>query len=222
MVMLPFKPAQECPVSAARLMLAHSSPLWPRILRHPFVHAVADGSLDHDAFARWVVADHSFNVEYRRFIAGLITIAPTSWDAEVIAEGLPTNKADIELLRQVAVEYEIDLDVDPGPTAVGFSAYLHSLLQRGYEVALAALYSAEIVYYDGWKSVRGRTSSTTPYWPFVQAWSSQVFADWIEALSKLVDAAAPDGPTAPMYIAFDRTVRFELLFWTGIYAGDTW
>ena len=209
-------------MSASRLLLAHSSPLWPRVLKHPFVHAVADGSLDRDAFARWMVADYAYNLEYRRFLAGLITIAPTSWDADVIAEGLPSHKGDIELIRQVAVRHGIDLDVEPGPTVIGFSAYLHSLLQRGYEVALAALFSSEMVYYDGWSSVRGQASWENLYWPFIETWSSQFFADWIAGLSRLIDASAPDGPSMPMFVAFDRVVRFELLFWTGIYAGETW
>jgi hypothetical protein len=33
---------------------------------------VADGSLDRDAFSRWMVADYACNLEYRRFLAGLI------------------------------------------------------------------------------------------------------------------------------------------------------
>jgi thiaminase len=207
---------------AARQLLVHSAALWPRVLGHPFLQAVADGALDHDAFERWTVAEHAFNIEFRRFIAGLVTIAPPGWDAEVIAAGLGPNKTDIERIREAAIRHGFDLDVEPGPSTIGFAGYLQSLLQRGYEAALAGLYAAQKVYLDGWRSVRDHTNQSTPYWPFVDTWSSPAFGDWIGGLCQLVDAAAPDGPTSPMVLSFDRVARFELQFWTAIYVGETW
>jgi thiaminase/transcriptional activator TenA len=209
-------------VSAAKQLLVHSSMLWPRVLGHPFVHAVADGNLDGDAFERWIVAEHTFNVEFRRFIAGLVTISPTSWDAEVIAAGLGPNKCDIDLVQRAAVRHGFDLDLEPGPSTIGFCGYLQSLLQRGYDVALAGLLAAQKVYFDAWGSIRDQTSWSSSYWPFVDTWSSAVFSDWIGGLCQLVDAAAPDGPSSPMCLSFDRVVRFELQFWTAIYVGETW
>jgi thiaminase/transcriptional activator TenA len=209
-------------VSTAKQLLVHSAALWPRVLSHPFVHAVADGCLDRDAFERWIVAEHAFDIEFRRFIAGLVTISPTGWDAEVIAAGLGPNNSELDLVRRVAMQHGFDLDAEPGPSTIGYSGYLQSLLQRGYEVALAGLYAAQKVYFDAWVSIRGRTSWTTPYWPFVDTWSSAGFGDWVTGLCQLVDAAAPDGPTSPMCLSFDRVVRFELQFWTAIYVGETW
>jgi thiaminase (transcriptional activator TenA) len=207
---------------AAGRLVDHSAELWPRVTTHPFVQAVADGSLDRAAFERWMVADHTFNIEHRRFLAGLIAIAPTTWDAEVIASGLPPTRGDIDRIRRTAMRYEIDLDVEPGPTTFGLSAYLQALLQNGYEVALAALYAAARVYHHAWSSVRANASWSSPYWPFVETWSSDVFARWIGGIERLVDAVAPDGPTGAMFQVFDRVVRFELLFWTALYHGETW
>jgi thiaminase/transcriptional activator TenA len=192
------------------------------VLSHPFVHAVAHGDLDRDAFERWLVAEYAFNIEFRRFIAGLVTIAPTGWDAEVIAAGLGANKGDIDLVQRAAVRHGFDLDVEPGPSTIGFAGYLQSLLQRGYEAALAGLYAAQKVYFDAWGSIRDSTRLSSPYWPFVDSWSSAVFGDWLGGLCQLVDAAAPDGPTSPMCLSFDRVARFELQFWTAIYVGETW
>lgn len=202
--------------------MTHSAVLWPRVLGHPFLRSVADGSLDHEAFERWMVAEYVFNTEFRRFIAGLVTISPTGWDAEVIAAGLPPNKCDIDMIYAAAARHGFDLDAEPGPSTIGFAGYLQSLLQRGYEVALAGLFAAQKMYHDGWTSIRPQTGEASPYWPLVDTWSSAVFGDWIAGLCQLLDAAAPDGPTSPMCVSFDRVVRFELQFWTGIYVGETW
>ena len=214
------KPGEQ--VSAAAELVAYSAERWPRVTSHPFVQAVADGSLERAAFERWMVADHAFNIEHRRFLGGLLALAPSTWDAEVIASGLPTTMGDIDRIRRTAMKHEIDLDVEPGPTAIGLYSYLHALLQNGYGVALAALYAAGRVYHHGWSSVRATASWTTPYWPFIETWSSEVFANWIGGIERLVDAVAPDGPTGAMFQAFDRAVRFELLFWTAIHKGETW
>jgi thiaminase len=210
------------PVSAASQLVAHSGRLWPRAVGHPFVRTVADGTLDRAVFERWMVADHTFNIEHRRFLAGLIAIAPTTWDAEVIASGLPPTTGDIDRIRRTAMAHEIDLDVEPGPTTIGLCSYLHALLQNGYEVALAALYGAARTYHHAWSSVRATARWNTPYWPFIEIWSSQVFADWIGGIERLVDAVAPNGPSGPMYQVFDRVVRFELLFWTALVDGESW
>jgi formylaminopyrimidine deformylase / aminopyrimidine aminohydrolase len=209
-------------VSTSRKLLAHSAKLWPRVIGHPFLYAVADVSLDRDAFERWLVAEYAFNVELRRFIAGLVTIAPTGWDADVIAGGLGPNKCDIDLVRSAAVRQGFDVDAEPGPSTIGFAGYLQSLPQRGYEVALAGLYGTQKVYYEGWSSIRGRTTWTSPYWPLVDTWSAADRADRISGLCQLVDAAAPEGPSSPMCLAFDRVVRFALQFWTAVYVGEDW
>lgn len=209
-------------MSAARALVGASARLWPRVTAHPLVQAIADGSLDQAAFERWIVADYAFNVEYLRFGAGLTAIAPTPHTAEVVAAHLIPNQLSINLLRTTARRHNIDLDAEPGPTTLGFSSYLWALLARGYEPALAALYGAEKVYFDAWSAVGPFTSHTAPYWPLVENWSSEHSADALAALTLLVNAAAPDGPSRAMLTAFDRVVRFELLFWSAIYVGETW
>jgi len=209
-------------VSTAEQLVLHSAPLWPRVLGHPLVNAVAAGNLDPDAFDRWILAEHAFGTEFRRFIAGMVTISPTGWDAEVIAAGLAPNKCDIDMVSRAALRHGTDLDVEPGPSTIGFAGYLQSQLQRGYDVALAALYATQQVYFDAWGSIRDRTNWSTPYWPFVDTWSSAIFSDWIGGLCQLVDAASPGGPSPAMCLSFDRVVRFELQFWSAIYVGETW
>ena len=208
--------------SATQDLLGSAEPLWPRVLAHPFVLAVGRGELSDQAFGRWMANDHYYNVEYQRFIAGLAANAPTAAATEAIAGGIPATFLGLEQIRQLAARFHLDLTVEPHPSTVGFAAFLQAQLSRGYEPALAALYASERVYFDAWSGVRATANRGTPYWHLVEHWSSDSYAHWIAALGRMLDAAAPTGATPEMCRAFDRSARFELLFWRAILDGESW
>jgi thiaminase len=209
-------------MSAARALLARSAPLWHRLTAHPFICAVADGSLDPTAFDRWLVQDHAFVLGFRRFLAGLLVAAPDARAADVLGAGLAPLQAELDLFRREAANRRLDLGAEPSPTTLGYTSYLYASLADGYQVGLTVLYGAEKAYYDAWAAVRATARHSSPYWPFVDNWSSDAFAGWVAAVARLLDAAAPAGPAAAMSTAFDRVVRFELRFWDAVHAGETW
>lgn len=209
-------------MSAAADLRAGSAAAWARLTAHPFVLGAADGTLERAAFDRWLVADHFFVVGFRRFLAGLVPLAPDERAAGVLAGALGPLQAELDLFRREAAGRGLDLGAEPGPTTLGYTAYLRSSLQDGYGIALSVLYGAEKAYFDAWSAVRAHASRDGDYWAFVDNWSSEAFAGWVAVLADLVDAAAPDGPTPAMREAFDRVVRFELRFWDAVHAGEGW
>jgi thiaminase/transcriptional activator TenA len=209
-------------VSAARELLARSAPLWQRLTGHPFVLETGQGTLPPGAFDRWLVQDHAFVVGFRRFLAGLVGLAPDVRAADVLASGLVPLRAELDLFRREAGTRRLDLDAEPLPTTLGYTSYLQASLADGYPVAMAVLYGAEKAYYDAWAAVRAVARGSSPYWPFIDNWSSDAFAGWVAAVARLLDAAAPTGPTPQMSLAFDRVVRFELRFWDAVHTGEAW
>jgi thiaminase len=207
---------------ASQSLLAHTEELWPRLVSHPFVQAVCDGTLDDVAFRRWMVNDHYYNVEYQRFIAGLAAIAPTAAATESIAAGIPGNHIGLDQISRLSTRSFIDVDVEPALVAVGFTSYLHVQVARGYEPALAALYASETVYFETWSKIRPTAKRSTPYWHLIDHWSSEPYAIWLATLGRLLDTAAPDGLGPETYRVFERVVRFELLHFTVMFAGETW
>jgi thiaminase len=209
-------------VSATRALLAHSAPLWKRISDHPFVQQAGDGSLDEAVFDRWLVEDHWFVVGFRRFLAGLVGLAPEARSADVLAAGLAPLQAELDLFRREAASRQLDLTGEPSPTTLGYTSYLQASLADGYQVAITVLYGAEKAYYDAWAAVRAVARRGSPYWPFIDNWSSDAFAGWVAAVARLLDATAPGGPTDAMCTAFDRVVRLEVRFWDAVHEGETW
>jgi thiaminase/transcriptional activator TenA len=208
--------------AVARTLLASAAPLWSRLVVHPFVVAAGDGSLDPAVFDRWIVADHYFVVGFRRFLGGLVAIAPDQLSADVLAAGLAPLQVELDLFRREAYARRLDLTAEPGPTTLGYTSFLQASLQDGFPMALTVLYGAEKAYYDAWSAVRATASRDSHYWPFVDNWSSDAFAGWVAAVARLLDPVAPDGPVPAMATAFDRVVRYELRFWTAVHADEQW
>lgn len=210
------------PTGTARALLSGAGELWSRIPGHPFVRATADGTLPAAAFDRWLVADAGFVHGFRRFLGGLVTIAPGADAADVLAAAFGPLGTETELFRRAATARGLELGAEPGPTALGYTSFLLASLADGYQTAVAVLYGAEKAYLDAWAPVRATADRTSPYWPFVDNWSSPAFASWVDAVAELVEHAAPGGPTPPMRTAFARVVRFELRFWDAVHAGEAW
>lgn len=206
----------------SQTLLAHSARLWPRLKGHPFVRSVAEGSLRDDVFRRWMVNDHYYNVEYQRFIAGLAGIAPTDATTESLATAISGSRLGLLEIRRLSERFLVDLTAEPGSATVGLTAYLQAQVARGYELSLTALYAAERVYFDTWSAVSENANRSTPYWHLLEYWSSEGYEQWMASLDRLVDATAADGPSSDMRRVFDWVVRWELLFWDGLIAGDNW
>ena len=190
--------------------------LWAHIVTHPFVVAAADGSLDPVAFDRWVVEDHAFVAGFRRFLSGLIEIAPDEAARDVLSRSLAPLQAELDLFRSEAAARGLELGAEPSPTTLGYTSFLIASLADGYDTALTVLYGAEKAYFDAWTAVRSGADRHSPYLSFIDNWASDAFGDWVSDIAQLLERVQP------AFDAFARVVRFELRFWDAVYAGDTW
>ena len=207
--------------TAESLVAAHDE-LWPEIAGHPFVLGAARGTLPTESFDRWVVAHHWLVAGTRRFLGGLVLGAPDEYARDVLAGAFEPLHGVLELFRHEASARALDLDDEPGPVTLGYTAYLLASLHDGYDVALAALYATEKARLDAWAAVHGRSGIESPYRHFVDAWSSPSYAAWVAALDDLLGRTAVSGPTGAMYSAFGRITRFEIDLWDAVHTGEGW
>jgi thiaminase/transcriptional activator TenA len=186
---------------------------------HPFVRAAADGTLPRQSFDRWLVEDHHFVVGFRRFLARLVELAPDEAARDLLAGAQVALQAELDLFRAQAETRGLDLTAEPGPTTLGYTSFLLAAPADGWPVALTVLYGAEKAYYDAWSTVRAEAEASSPYWSFIDNWSSPAFGAWVDDLAGLV-ATLPPSPETDR--AFDRVVRFELRFWDAVHRGEEW
>lgn len=209
-------------MTAAAVLMDANRDLWDRITAHPFVRAAADGTLPREAFDRWVVEDHYFVVGFRRFLGRLLELAPDEPARDVLAGGLAAITPELELFRREAADRGLDLDAEPCPTNLGYTAYCQAAPADGFAVGLTVLYGAEQAYHDAWAAVRAEAGERSPYWAFIDNWSGQAFADYVTDLAALLDRVTSGAPDAACRRAFSRVVSLELRFWDAVHAGETW
>jgi len=201
-------------VSTSSELLAAERDLWTTMARHPFLLAAADGSLASETFDRWLVEDHHFVVGFRRFLARLVELAPTEDGRDLLVAGLGALQAELNLFRAEASTRGLDLDTEPSLTTLGYTSYLLASPADGWDAAVTVLFGAEKAYFDAWSTVRAGADPSSPYWRFVDNWSSPAFGEWVDGIGGLVDALA-----RPDHRSFRRVVRFELAFWDAVHSG---
>ena len=196
-------------------LLHANDDLWPSLTAHPFVTAAADGTLPTEAFDRWIVADYAFVVAFRRFLGGLLTLAPHEAARDLLAASLGPLQDELDLFRHEATTRNLDLTTEPALVEAGYASFLIASLADGWPTALTVLYGAEKAYSDAWTAVRATAATDSPYWSFIDNWSSAAFAAWVDQIGVLVDEL-PASEHVGAHTAFRRVVRFEQAFWDSV------
>jgi thiaminase len=206
--------------------LARVQPVWERILDHRFLRETRDGTIAHETFATWMRQAYVFVEAAIPFIALLIPKAPKDHRSG-LGVVIPTLEKELELFRDRAKAAGVSLErIQP---AFVNHAYIQFLLSTGYgrpyAEGLTVLFVAEKAYYESWMQVKAGIDRNSVWYPFVENWTSEAFAGWVEHLEAQVDELAEQaGPSERLAMerAFELTAKYELAFWEMAATGGTW
>jgi thiaminase len=201
-------------------------PLWSRMLDHRFLRDTRDGTIPHETFATWMRQDFLFVEAAIPFIATLQAKAPRDhWEAHSSVVAMFTR--ELELFRERAVAAGVDMTgLRPSFTCDAYIQFLiATAFRESYEVGYTVLYAAEKAYHDSWKVVREGIDRDSPWWPFVENWSGEGFAAYVDSLESELDTLASSaGPELRARMAgfFERTTLYEIAFWEMASTGEGW
>jgi len=190
--------------------------LWRAATHHTFLDEVGAGTLAPAAFAHWLSQDYHFAVALTRTEAGALACAPRE-DLELLVGGIQAMVAELDWFESKASERAIDLDVSLHPTARAYIDYLSALADEPYAVQLTALWALELAYLEGWRTAR---PGAPAFREFVERWTSDAFATYVDALEAAANRAISQGGDTERE-AFRRVAKYEKDFWEMAYArGD--
>lgn len=206
--------------------LARVRPLWERMLAHRFLRDTRDGTIARDTFATWMRQDYLFVEAAIPFLAALIPKAPPE-DWEPLAGVIGALQKELKLFEERAAAVGVTLRGTP-PSFVNH-AYIQFLLATAYRASYAeaytVLYAAEKAYHDSWAVVKKGLDRGSPWYPFVENWAGEAFAQYVAFLEKRLDAlaaAAGADERARMAELFELTTRYEIAFWEMAASGEGW
>lgn len=187
---------------------------WARATRHPFLAAVAAGTLPEPAFRTWLVQDYLFLSDLLRFQARLLARTPRVAQA-VLAAGVTALVDELSWFEKVAVEHHLDLSAARLPATVAYDRLLVGLDDAPVPEALAMLWALERVYLDAWSFA---APGSAPYQNFVTHWTTPQFATYVADLAVAADAVLAGTDPSGLDRQFTAVVEAEAAFWDTAWA----
>ncbi len=198
-------------------LLRAVEPEWTRMLAHPFLEKTANGTIEQQAFHRWLVQDFHYARELLRVMGILLARVPHEmvW---LLVDGFTAMKSELGLFEREARARGVDLKVDMAPTCLDYISFLQATTARADLVeAWAAFYAQEQAYLDCWRRVKSDQKGASPYQSFIDNWTSDGFAGYVAALAAALDRLA-QGIATTQRAHVERTLRrvvdYEHRFWS--------
>lgn len=203
------------------------------ILQHPFIRALADGSLERDRFAFYMVQDQRYLVGFSQTLA-IASSRASDPDAAIFFAKSAQTALTVE--RGMHAEYlagfglvESDIaDIRTSPSAQAYVSYLHSIaLTKPFPVLAAGALPCYWIYQHVGADIIGRVADLQnhAYGQWISTYADEAFTESVQVARDIVDRAAetsdPD-TVADMRAAFVRACEYEWLFWDSAWRKEIW
>ena len=216
------RPYDPTPDGFCALAWDHTADLQQAICAHPFNLALAEGTLDRERFAFYLVQDARYLVGFARALAAGATRAPDAGEGAFFAGAAHTAlTVEASLHRDFLDRYgwtgEEVAAVPTTPSGLAYASYLQAAaLSEPYEVLVATLLPCFWVYAHVGDTILDQTRDVAdhPYQAWVHTYADEDFARSVAAIQGIVEraAAATDASTrAAMLVAFTRASEYEWL-----------
>jgi thiaminase/transcriptional activator TenA len=207
--------------------------IWSRILKHPFVRGIGDGSLSRDRFAFFLRQDYLFLIEYSRVLAIAAAKAPDLSAMTKFGEVLhATVSEEMDLHRRSCAGFGIGPEeLEHTRMVPGASAYGRYLVSIAYEGSVKEIVAAILPCEWGYSEIglhlaeTGDTSNENPYREWIETYASNEFAALSEWLRGYLDDQARGSSAAErrrLHEVFQTSSRYEYLFWEMAYNKERW
>jgi len=197
-----------------RQLIADDVKPWHAATHHAFLDGVRDGTLDPAAFSRWLVQDYHFALALTRAEGRYLANAPRG-DFELLAQGVQAMVAELAWFERKVTERGLDLAAPLHPTTRAYADYLQATTYEPYAVQLTALWALEWAYLEAWRTA---LPGAPAYREFVEHWTNQAYAAWVDSLEAAANRVLARGGEAERE-AFRWIARYERDFWQMAYAG---
>jgi thiaminase/transcriptional activator TenA len=224
---------QEVMVKPSARLQEIAQPVWEKIVAHPYLNELADGTLPLETFRFYVQQDWLYLREFARTVAA---IAGRSSDSEVTRFLLdwvqPLVGMEYHFHHKHAAVLDLDFDNISWSMNEANWAYTRHMLAAAHAgstaEALAALLPCPCVYaYVGQQLVDRPRSPNAMYaeWIDFYAPNRDGYRPHVVALERLFDRVAATADAATLARCENNYLissRYEWWFWDAAYKRETW
>jgi thiaminase/transcriptional activator TenA len=205
--------------------------IYQAILKHPFLIELQEGTLDKKAFIFYMIQDAHYLREFARALNITAAKAPRDeWATLLSTHAAETLVYERSLHDSVFKEYGISksdfASFEPSPEAFGYTSHLVATAHsRPFHESLAALLPCYWIYWEVGKHLQKEGSKNPTYQKWIEAYSSEAYADSVRAILEIVDHIGKEATPKQrqqMNKLFERSARYEWMFWDSSYHRNHW
>lgn len=215
-----------------RTLQREAAPIFTKVLSHPFVLGIGDGTLPEEKFRFYIKQDYLFLIEYSRALALASAKAKSHDIMGKFAELLhSTLNVEMDLHRQYAAKFGVsEAELQATKIAPIARAYTDHLLQTAFSGSLGEIVASLTPCGWGYCEIATRLSENgKPEHPLYREWiemyASQEFGALARWLCDLLDQEAIEAGEAARKMMANRFIfsaKYEYLFWEMAYTAERW
>ncbi len=200
-----------------------SLPIYDRIIEHPFIKELAEGTLATERFVNYIAQDEIYIKNYGEEMFLMAEMMPDERMREMFRafakEGMEAEGAMHQLLIE---RFGIDTAVEPSPVTSGYMAHTRRHINSGSLAhAMAAMLPCMWIYNQvGLYIYRHRNPNPNPYAEWVATYASADFTDGTNAILEMCDQIAANSSEEvrrEMMEAYMVAAEYEWAFWDWAY-----
>ncbi len=212
-------------------LFARIQGIYDRILAHPFLTGLTDGSLSDAAFRFYAIQDALYLRDFSRGLALLATRSPTDDAVVMFSDHAKTAiVVERELHESFFAAWNLSpQDVYQTPMAPNNLLYTSYLLRVAYDrpfhEGLGAFLPCYWIYWEVGKELERRGSPVEIYQRWINTYASAEYGEVVQQVIALTDEVAAtltDADRERLAQHFVMTSRFEYLFWDMGYRQQPW
>ena len=196
-----------------------AAPQYGRILRHPFICGLADGSLPAECFARYLAQDELYLPAYGSMLHRLADMLPEEEDREFMHRFADSGgESEREMHRLLIERFSVDTDVSESPVTRGYISFLQAAADGGNAAgAAAAMLPCSWVYNNVGLHILGIAKMDgNPYREWISEYGNEEYGRDVRRMVSIADSlaeAAGAEAVTLMNRAFIEALGFEFAFW---------
>lgn len=205
--------------------------IYDRILAHPFVTGLTDGSLPHEVFRHYIVQDAHYLRGYAKALTVCAAKAPTDDETVMFAEhatGAIAAERELhaDLLGALGLTSEQARTLPVAPPTRAYVSYLLATAYGGsYAEGVAAVLPCYWIYGRVGDHLVGAGSPDPLFQRWIDMYAGEEFQAVVDAVLEVTDrigAAASPTEQDLMREHFTTTSRYEWMFWDGAHRQEGW
>jgi thiaminase (transcriptional activator TenA) len=214
-------------------LLERVRPIRERIVSHPFVRGIGDGTLPAEKFGYYMRQDYVYLIEYCRVFALASAKATDLETMGRLAELLhSTLNVEMELHRRYANEFGVSREelerTDPSATTHAYTRHLLTVAWGGsLGEVVASIFPCQWDYWELARALadKGAVNDGNRYRSWIETYIASDYEEltrWVRGLLDRLAEGAGEDQLARMEQQFMASARYELMFWDMAWEGQGW